>query len=268
MSEPLQAAAGSPQVERARASIRVRRFAGTAAQARMLARPVRVVHLTDLHVGRVTPRAVHDAAVRIANAERPDLVAITGDFVCHSLRHLDALEEVIAAIDAPVVAVLGNHDHWAGADAVTRALVRAGAIVLRNAHTTLTVGGEQLQIVGVDDAFTRHADVERATRGLRADVATLGLSHIGEQADALWKRGVPLVLSGHTHAGQIAALGVHRFFVGRLAGHRYVHGLYGDRAADRAVYVGAGIGASFIPFRLGAPASREVTVFELGAEAS
>ncbi len=98
-------------------------------------------------------------------------------------------------------------------------------------------------------------------------MATLGLSHIAEEADGLWHDGVPLVLSGHTHAGQVTLARLHELAIGKLAGHRYVHGLYGSRAGDEhpgAVYVGAGIGAAVMPLRLGERGQREVAVFELG----
>ena len=247
--------------------IRLSRFAGPAVYAERLERPLRVAHLTDQHVGFVTPMELQLAAVEATNAQRPDLVALSGDFVCHSQLYLADLQEVIRAFDAPVVAVLGNHDYWAGARSVRRALKRAGVAVLRNDHTTLDLGGQRLQVVGVDDAYTGHADVRRAVRGLRADLPTLGLSHIAEEADALWAAGVPLVLAGHTHAGQITVARLNELALGRVGGHRYVHGLYGhrDRSAPHgAVYVGAGIGAAVVPFRVGKRARPEVTVFELG----
>ena len=248
-------------------NIEVRRFAGPAAFVGRLDH-LRVAHLTDLHVGRVTPMAVQQAAVTLTNAEAPDLVVITGDFVAHSLRYLDELAWVISSFQAPVIAVLGNHDHWSGAQAVRETLRRAGAAVLDNRHTTLTLRGQVLQVVGLDDAFTGHARRDQAVRGLRADLPTLGLSHIGEEADGLWRDGAALVLSGHTHAGQITAFGLHRLYVGKLAGHRYLHGLYGTRQAAAhpggAVYVGAGIGAAVIPWRLGERARREIAIFELG----
>ena len=110
----------------------------------------------------------------------------------------------------------------------------------------------------------------RRPKGLRDDLPVLALSHIGEEADALWSRGVPLVLSGHTHAGQITVARLHELSVGKLAGHRYVHGLYGDRRdvdQDKgSVYVGAGVGAAVVPLRVGERAMREVTFFELGHE--
>jgi len=267
MSFPVVPIPDDPNAPRSisKARIELRRFAGHSAFAEAFDAPLRVAHLTDQHVGRVTPFAVQMEAVRIANAQRPDVVAITGDFVCHSLAYLDQLEEVVRGFRAPVVCVLGNHDHWSGADDVRASLRRAGACVLDNAWTTVDVGGRALQIVGLDDAYTGHADVPRAVRGLDARKPTLGLSHIAEEADHLWHHGVPLVLSGHTHAGQVTVARLHEVAFGRLTGHKYVHGLYGSRASHGAVYVGAGIGAAVIPLRLGDRGRREVTIFELGA---
>jgi len=228
--------------------------------------------MTDLHFGRVTPLRAQTAAVALVNQEKPDLIAITGDFVCHSQLYLDQLIEVLSELDAPAFAVLGNHDHWSGTDEVHWALRRAGIEVLTNQHTIIELHHQRLQVVGVDDAYTGHSDVRKATRGLRADLPVLGLSHIAEQADKLWARHVPLVLSGHTHAGQVTLAGLHELTLGKLAGHKYVHGLYGSRAkhagrnGEGALYVGAGIGASVIPFRLGERGRREIAIFELGAK--
>jgi predicted MPP superfamily phosphohydrolase len=208
--------------------IEVRRFAGPRSYVGTLDH-LRIAHLTDLHVGRVTPYEVQKEAVALTNAEKPDLIAITGDFVCHSQLYLDQLAELIASFEAPVVAVLGNHDHWSGAEEVRRALVRAGAEVLSNHHTTLTLRHQKLQIVGLDDSYTGHADREKACKGLRADLPTLGLSHIAEEADGLWARHVPLVLAGHTHGGQVTLARLHELALGVIAGHKYVHGLYGTR---------------------------------------
>ena len=257
---------------RAAARIRVRRFAGPAAHVGVLDH-VRVAHLTDLHVGRVTPMRVQHTAAALTNAEKPDVVVITGDFVCHSQRWLLDLASVVARFEAPVVCVLGNHDHWSGAREVRAALRRAGAMVLDNAHTTITVRHQRLQIVGLDDAYTGNASRARAIQGLRADLPTIGLSHIAEEADGLWAHGVPLVLSGHTHAGQVTVARLHELAIGKIGGHKYVHGLYGSRRVDRedreeaakgAVYVGAGIGAAVMPLRVGERGMREIAVFELG----
>lgn len=244
--------------------IEVRRFAGPAAYVEALD-GIRIAHLTDLHVGRVTPLIVQREAVALANAAEADLTVITGDFVCHSQRYLEQLTAVVAGLRGPVMAVLGNHDHWSGADAVRRALAKGGAEVLDNAHTIITLKHQRLQVLGLDDAYTGHADREKALKGLRMDLPTLGLSHIAEEADGLWAAGVPFVLSGHTHAGQVTVAKLHELSIGRIAGHKYVHGLYGDRAGGGAVYVGAGVGAAIIPLRVGDRGRREVTLFDLGA---
>jgi predicted MPP superfamily phosphohydrolase len=249
--------------------IELRRFAGHVDHEEHLSH-LRIAHLTDQHFGRVTSHNVQRAAMNLTNGQEPDLIVITGDFVCHSQEYLDELEEVIRQFKAPVVCVLGNHDHWSGAPAVRRALRRAGAEVLDNAHTLLTLRHQRLQIVGVDDAYTGHADVEKAVKGLRRDLPAIGLSHIAEEADHFWERGVPLVFSGHTHAGQVTLARMHELLLGRIVGHKYVHGLYGCRQrtqAKGAVYVGAGIGAAVVPLRLGARGRREVAMFELGATA-
>jgi predicted MPP superfamily phosphohydrolase len=231
--------------------------------------PLRVAHITDIHVGRVTPYAVQKEAVALTNAQNPDLVVITGDFVCHSQLYLDQLTEITRSFTAPVVAVLGNHDYWAGAEEVRAALLRAHVEVLRNRNTIITLRHQKLQLVGLDDAYTGHARRDEAVKGLRTDVPTLALSHIAEEADALWKHNIPLVLSGHTHGGQVTVARLHELAVGKLAGHKYIHGLYGSRArkdgvSTGAVYVGAGIGAAVIPFRFGDRGRREITMFELG----
>jgi predicted MPP superfamily phosphohydrolase len=248
-----------------RARIDVRRFAGPAAYVEQMT-PLRIAHLTDLHVGRVTPYLVQREAVSLTNGQKPDLVVITGDFVCHSQLYLDQLSEIMRSFSAPVVAVLGNHDYWAGGDEVRAALQRAGVEVLRNRNTCITLRHQKLQLVGLDDAYTGHARRDEAVKGLHPQIPTLGLSHIAEEADGLWRHGVPLVLSGHTHGGQVTLARLHELAVGRLAGHKYIHGLYGNRGAGHqgAVYVGAGIGAAVIPIRLGERGKREITMFELG----
>jgi predicted MPP superfamily phosphohydrolase len=256
-----------PPVPQDRLGIQVRRFAGPAAFVGALDH-LRIAHLTDLHVGRVTPLRVQLEAADLANEARPDAVVITGDFVCHSTKYLDELTMVIQRLRAPVFCVLGNHDYWSGATEVRWALKRGGAEILDNAHSVVTLRGQRLQMLGLDDAYTGHASRARAVKGLRRDLPTIGLSHIAEEADGLWRHGVPLVLSGHTHAGQVTVARLHEISIGKIAGHKYVHGLYGSRRASEpetgAVYVGAGIGAAVIPFRVGDRGRREVTIFDLG----
>lgn len=245
----------------------VRRFAGTRSHHEAIETPIRIAHLTDQHVGRATARAVQQLAIERVNAQHPDLVMLTGDYVGYGLDYVDEVEELLRQLQAPAIGVLGNHDHWAGADHLRRALRRAGIAVLDNASTVVQVRGQALQVVGLDDGYTGHADVRRAVRGIDPRLPTIGLSHLPEEADALWDAGVSLVLAGHTHSGQVTLGGVNRLTMGAFGSHRYIHGLYGCRhglRAPGAVYVSAGIGASRIDLRLGERGRREIAVFELG----
>ena len=202
-----------------RQPIELRQFAGPEEHVQMVDH-LRVAHLTDMHFGRVTPERVQREAIRMTNAQAPDLVVITGDFVCHSQMYLEQLTSVLSELQAPTIGVLGNHDYWSGADEVHRALRKAGVEILKNRNTVITLRHERLQIVGLDDAYTGHADRWEAVKGLRKDLPTVGLSHIAEEADWLWNHDVPLVLAGHTHAGQVTLARLHELAVDTLGAAR------------------------------------------------
>lgn len=219
-----------------------------------LTRALRVAHLTDLHFGNVTPQALQDRAVGEANAAQPNFTVLTGDFVCRGARHLRVLTETLAALDGPKYAVLGNHDHWCGAARVREALTRAGIEVLDNAWTQI---GE-LALCGMDDSTTSHHDAEQATRGVRGP--RLGLSHNPDGAPELWEQGVGVVLSGHTHGGQLHWKAVTPGVYAAL-GTRYLSGTYAESAGT--VYVNPGVGSSVLPWRMGKPAQRTVALLDL-----
>jgi predicted MPP superfamily phosphohydrolase len=238
------------------------------APLRALAMPIRVVQLTDLHFGLVTPRRLIARAVEHARGLEPDLVVLTGDFVCRGNRWVSQIEPTLrplAAAGIPVVAVLGNHDHFVAADAVRRALERAGATVLQNRWTRLAVAAGPLWVAGLDDSTTGHDDLAATVAGLPDPLRhpVLGLTHNPAAAPDLWSRGVHAVLSGHTHAGQFVVPGVTERFYRRLLGQPYVGGLHTasppDTPDDAWVYVSAGVGAGAVPWRVGTPAAREVT---------
>lgn len=228
-----------------------------------LSSPVRVAHLTDVHVGWTTPGGILDAAVEVVRRLRPDLVALTGDYVNHSLKHVDRLSAFVASLPAPVLATLGNHDHWSGPEGVTRALVAGGARVLSNESLEYTKGGVTLPIVGLDDGRTGNDDVPRAFRSAPVRHGALVLTHYPNTADAIAERGGRLVIAGHTHGGQVDVPGVTRL-VSRIAGQRYLAGWY--TVGGSALYVSAGIGASLDGLRGGRAAVPEVAFYELVPE--
>ncbi|MBX3259186.1 MAG: metallophosphoesterase family protein [Labilithrix sp.] len=222
-------------------------------------RTIRVAQLTDVHVGLTTPRRALARVAETVHGLRCDVVVMTGDYVNASLFHVDRVTELVRSLPQPCVAVLGNHDHWTGPERVTRALEAGGARVLRNASTELRGDRWSLVVVGVDDGRTKNDDVARAFARVDAPRRALTLTHDPRTAAAIAKTGAPLVLAGHTHAGQIH---VPRVLprIAELAGHPYLHGFH--RVEQTDLYVSAGVGHS-LPGLRSARTAPEIAVFDL-----
>ena len=226
---------------------------------------LRIAHLTDLHVGLVTPRARIRRAIHRAVAEKPDLVVLTGDYLCYSPKFLPVLAELIAEIDVPAVAVLGNHDYWTDGEGVRKVFSAAGIDVLRNGHTELRFRHAPLDVVGLDDAVTAQADPGRAFRGVKKgrshSRSRLVLTHVPSLADLTASYGPSLILAGHTHGGHVV---IPRITAGiaRQLGNRYLKGFF--EVGGSVLYVNSGIGSAAVPIRAGAPA--EVALLTLRSE--
>jgi predicted MPP superfamily phosphohydrolase len=221
---------------------------------------IKIAHLTDLHVGMLTPTQKILRAIEHANNARPDLVLLTGDFVCYSPRFVAKLGEITRGIRAPVYAVLGNHDYWTDGEGVRRVLERNGYAVLRNGHSEIHLRGEPLSVIGIDDAITRHADVRRAFRGVEKEGSKIVLTHVPSMADRAAEYGRSLILAGHTHGGHVNIPRVTAGIAARL-GNRYLAGFF--EVGGSKLYVNRGIGSSSVPIRAGAPS--EVAVLTLRA---
>lgn len=230
-------------------------------------RGARIVQLSDLHSGRhVTQQRLRGIARRAAKL-RPDILVVTGDIVHNSPAFARQAAEAIASIPAKygVFACLGNHDFWAGADAVDRELQRAGVTVLRNRGVLLERGGDKLWLCGADDPWGGHCDIAAALRGRPEGAATVLLSHQPNTWRRAQQLGVPLQLSGHTHGGQLALLWLHRSLsLARLV-TPFVAGLY--RAGECYLYVNRGAGTVMPMVRIGArPEVTELTLAAPGHE--
>jgi len=162
---------------------------------------LRIVQLTDLHLGRyVKPEDVR-RKVEVAVSLRPDIMVLTGDFVEYHFNHLEAgLDEIITLKPRyGIYASLGNHDHWEGAQRVIDALETRDIRVLVNENTEAAPG---LWLAGVDDLMAGMPDLEKTFENLPDHRATVLLSHNPKILPRVAHRPV-LVLSGHTHGGQI-----------------------------------------------------------------
>ena len=224
-------------------------------------RGVRIVQLSDLHAGRhVTKERLHAIARRAARLH-PDVLVVTGDIVHNSPAFARHAAEAIASIPTRygAYACLGNHDFWAGPDAVEEELERAGIRVLRNKGVLLERDGDGLWLCGVDDPWSGRFDLRGALRGRPEGTATVLLSHQPNTWLRAQELGVELQLSGHTHGGQVALLWLHRSLsLARLI-TPFVAGLY--RAGRSYLYVNRGAGSVMPMVRLGArPEVTELTL--------
>jgi predicted MPP superfamily phosphohydrolase len=221
---------------------------------------LRIAQISDIHHGLFLSRECLAEAVHQTNRLDADIVALTGDFVSYSRANIGPAAEVLGRLRARygVFAVLGNHDFRVGADAITSALRRQRIEVLRNHHIALRFRGESLYLAGVDD-YGYGADMRRALRGVPRDAATVLLAHNPRLISLASRHGVSLVLSGHTHGGQ-----VNLPLLGTVYGRspeqlRYKIGW--DRLGTTQIYVSRGIGTIVLPWRLRCPA--EITHLEL-----
>ena len=220
----------------------------------------RILQISDIHHSLFYPLHRVAAAVELANRLKPDLIALTGDFVTYSRASIEPAAEMLGSLEARmgVFAVLGNHDFRVDANAVTRALRRRRIEVLRNRHVLLHDRGDILPIAGVDD-FRYGADIEASLRGVPEGVPTVLLAHNPRLVTLAACYGVGLVLSGHTHGGQ-----VNLPLLGSVYGRspeqlRFKKGW--DRCGSTQIYVSRGIGTIVLPWRFRCPA--EIPLLEL-----
>jgi predicted MPP superfamily phosphohydrolase len=165
---------------------------------------LRVLQLSDIHHSLFFPLDRVARVVELANRLNPDLIALTGDFITYSRRSIEPVAEMLGTLRSRlgVVAVLGNHDFRVGAEIVQKALRRHRIKVLRNRHLVLHDRSEALTIAGVDD-LGYGADLSAALRGAPHGSPSILLAHNPRLVRRAARHGVGLVLSGHTHGGQV-----------------------------------------------------------------
>ncbi len=227
---------------------------------------LRVVQLTDIHVGPTIGRGFIEYLVERVNALEADVVAITGDLVDGSVAELGEFVRPLQGLKAKhgVYFVTGNHEYYSGADEWIAFLGTLGIRVLRNEHITLQVNDDALALAGVDD-WSAHqfggdhgAHLQKALSGVPPQRPVLLLAHQPKAFPEAIEKKVDLQISGHTHGGQIFPFG----WLARLD-QPYIAGLY--KEAESQLYVSRGTGYWGPPMRLAAPA--EITLLELKASA-
>ncbi len=225
---------------------------------------LRLSQLTDIHYGPFFGRRDLEYAVAMANSARPHIALVTGDLITRRGDDLEGCLNVLQGLrgDAGVWACHGNHERYTGVEArATELAQQRGFHVLRGESEFLRFGAAQLNLAGVDYQSMGDAPLAGAEDLLSLDAPNVLLCHTPAVFDRAAELGFDLMISGHTHGGQInLPLGVDNLTLLRLY-TPYIQGLYRN---DRSqLYVSSGLGTVAMPVRLGAPP--EVTLIRLCA---
>jgi predicted MPP superfamily phosphohydrolase len=207
---------------------------------------LRLGFISDLHRSATVPHALAERAVQLLMAERPDLVILGGDYVTYGDRQfVGPAAEVLGLLNAPhgVFGVLGNHDDDRDMPA---ALGARGIEMLRDERTRITIKGEPLDLIGIRYWTRRLADIARLARG--AAPAAILLAHTPVRLTEAAALNLPLMLSGHTHGGQVVLP-----FVGAVAARNFPVIAGTGHRENTTVFVTRGVGTVYIPIRVACP---------------
>jgi uncharacterized protein len=207
---------------------------------------LRIGLLTDFHLSATVPASDIERAVQLAMAEQPDLIVLGGDYVSFmDHRYMDGCADLLRRLTAPhgIFAVLGNHDDDVD---MPRELKRRGIAVLADDRTSVRIRGETLELIGLRFWTRQTADLARLMKG--AAGTSVLLAHDPRRLSQAAALNIPLMLSGHTHGGQIVVPGV-----GAVAARKFpiVEGM--GRRENTTAFVSRGIGTVYVPCRINCP---------------
>lgn len=224
---------------------------------------LRIVHLTDLHYGPFEPLAFITHVIHRANALKPDLILCTGDYVLEKKERIDQVWPVLSQLSASmgVYSVLGNHDHWADTDRSDYWMKRTGQD-LRHKTIRLEREGHPLWLGGAGDFWTDHKSLDVLLQDIPETDCRIVLAHNPDTADTPHTSRIDLMLSGHTHGGQVNIP-----FVGTpilpVENKDYSSGLVYSKRREK-VFISKGIGWAVFPVRFNC--APEIAVLDLVPE--
>ena len=229
-----------------------------------------IAQLTDFHYDSHFSRIPIEAGINIVNSLRPDLIALTGDFVTAPLMGglhrsskvpgIDDCAGLLAELRAPsgIFSVLGNHDEYYNPKRIIGPLQSAGIRTLRNQSSPIERQGRRFWIAGLNDIIGGDPDLEKTLSGIPGGETTILLCHEPDFADEVKKYPVGMQLSGHSHGGQVVLPLAGALYLPPMA-RKYPRGL--RQLGCLSLYTSRGIGTVRVPVRLDCPP--EVTLLTL-----
>ena len=223
----------------------------------------RIINLTDIHLGQWISPEYLNGVVDYVNSLNPDMITLTGDYVSYILEGyeynlLDSFKK-LKAKDGKF-AVLGNHDHWAGAEEIRKILKQSDVVDLSNDVYTLEKEGEKLNISGVDSLTVGADDFDKVLEKLPSDGASILLVHEPDFAKISSKTDrFDLQMSGHSHGGQLVIPGVETTPFRCSYSFKYPVGAY--KVGNMTQYTSKGLGTNSFWLRINC--KPEITQFYL-----
>lgn len=226
-------------------------------------RPFRIVQLTDVHVGKTVRSSFIDRIVAQTNELSADIVVITGDLVDGSVHALGPIVARLSGLKSNfgTYFVTGNHEYYSGAEEWMAFLRAQGIVVLENQGLTVGEGAHRISLAGVNDLHawgTAAPDSAKACADCEQSLPLVMLAHQPRQFVEALPQKFDLMLSGHTHGGQIFPFN----YLVRLQ-QPFTAGLHERDGAQ--IYVSRGTGYWGPPMRVGAPS--EIALIELSGTA-
>ena len=199
-----------------------------------------VGNLTDFHLGKFCQEGYVRFAIDQLMEQEPELLAVTGDFVNYP-RYLDKCFKTLEGVTAPlgVYAVRGNHDYWVGAEETERGILDLGMTLLHDRAVEVERNGATLLVAGIESPWNK-AGIPFDFIPADSDRLKIVLSHTPDEFPKLAKQNPHLVMSGHTHGGQICFPFFGPVVVPSNYGRKYDRGLF--KIGDSLLYVSKGIG--------------------------
>jgi predicted MPP superfamily phosphohydrolase len=235
----------------------------------------RIVQLSDIHISPFLTGDQLRRCVTIANGLKPDLVALTGDFLADDPGAQGEVVQVLAGLRAPygVFGCLGNHEYMTETEgSITRLFAAEQIRILRQERVPIQSHAETLNLIGVDYQYARFSKdhgghlvdqyLEGSEKLVMPGTVNILLNHNPNAFDRAAELGIDLMLAGHTHGGQVSLGFLHRGLCLTRIVTPYVSGWY--EKAGSQVYVNRGIGTTGPPIRFGA--RPEIALLELTRE--
>ncbi|WP_281540427.1 metallophosphoesterase [Maribacter aestuarii] len=222
---------------------------------------IKLIQLSDLHLNEI--KSYHKSIANKINKEKPDAIVFTGDTVSRKNK-LPILKELLNLLDRNIlkIVILGNKEYSSRMSITdfTQLFQEYNGHILVNENYRLEKNNRTVNLLGIDDFMGGNSDYKKACENIDKTLETIVLNHCPEYRDSIdsinktEKVNIKLILSGHTHGGQITFFGKELFKPGGSG--RYLKGWYEND--QTTMYVSKGVGTTILPIRFGARAEASI----------